>query len=137
LRKLGVGFVPYSPLGKGFLTGQIRSSSDLGADDWRHNSPRFQDENIKKNLNLVAEVEVIAHERNATPAQVALASLLAQGEDIVPIPGTKRASRLEENLSALSVRLSAGDLSRLEAVFTSQAVFGARYGTVGAPPTHR
>jgi aryl-alcohol dehydrogenase-like predicted oxidoreductase len=137
LRKLGVGFVPYSPLGKGFLTGQIRSSSDLGADDWRHNSPRFQGENIKKNLNLVAEVEVIAHERNATPAQVALAWLLAQGEDIVPIPGTKRASRLEENLSALSVRLSAGDLSRLEAVFTSQAVFGARYGTVGAPPTHR
>lgn len=137
LRELGVGFVPYSPLGKGFLAGQIRSQSDLVSTDWRHNSPRFQEENVRKNLELVAEIEAIADEHDATPAQVALAWLLAQGNDVVPIPGTKKVARLEENLGALSVRLSEGDLARVEAVFTPHAVAGERYGKVGAPPTHR
>jgi aryl-alcohol dehydrogenase-like predicted oxidoreductase len=137
LRELGVGFVPYSPLGKGFLTGRIRSPIELGAADWRHSSPRFQDENIRKNLELVTEVEALAKERDATPAQIALAWLLAQGDDIVPIPGTKKVEWLEENLGALSVTLSDGDLARLEAVFTPRAVSGDRYGTIGAPPTHR
>ena len=137
MRELGVGFVPYSPLGKGFLAGQIRSQSDLVSTDWRHNSPRFQEENVRKNLELVAEIEAIADEHDATPAQVALAWLLAQGNDVVPIPGTKKVARLEENLGALSVRLSEGDLARVEAVFTPHAVAGERYGKVGAPPTHR
>ena len=137
LRELGVGFVPYSPLGRGFLTGQIRSPSDLEASDWRHNSPRFQSENFEKNLQLVGLVETLAQERGVTPAQIALAWLLAQGDDIVPIPGTKRVTRLEENLGALSVRIDAAELDRLEAAFAAGAVAGARYGTVGAPPTQR
>jgi aryl-alcohol dehydrogenase-like predicted oxidoreductase len=137
LRELGVGFVPYSPLGRGFLTGRIRSPSDLEATDWRHNSPRFQSENFQKNLQLVGLVETLAQERGVTPAQIALAWLLAQGDDIVPIPGTKRVPRLEENLGALSIRLDDADLDRLQAVFAPGAVAGARYGTVGAPPTQR
>lgn len=137
LRELGVGFVPYSPLGRGFLTGRIRSPSDLEATDWRHNSPRFQSENFQKNLQLVGIVETLAQERGVTPAQIALAWLLAQGDDIVPIPGTKQVPRLEENLGALSIRLTATDLERLEAAFTPGAVAGARYGTVGVTQTQR
>ena len=137
LRELGVGFVPYSPLGRGFLTGRIRSPSDLDASDWRHNSPRFQSENFGKNLQLVGIVETLAQERGVTPAQIALAWLLAQGDDIVPIPGTKQVSRLEENLGALSIRLSQTDLERLEAAFPPGAVAGARYGTVGVTQTQR
>lgn len=137
LRELGVGFVPYSPLGRGFLTGRIRSPSDLEATDWRHNSPRFQSENFQKNLQLVGIVETLAQERGVTPAQIALAWLLAQGDDIVPIPGTKQVSRLEENLGALSLRLAEADLDRLEAAFTPGAVAGARYGTVGVAQTQR
>jgi aryl-alcohol dehydrogenase-like predicted oxidoreductase len=135
LRELGVGFVPYSPLGRGFLTGRIRVPSDLDAADWRHNSPRFQGGNFQKNLELVGTVEALAQQRGVTPAQIALAWLLAQGDDIVPIPGTKQVARLEENLGALSLRLDAADLDRLEAVFTSGAIAGARYGTVGAVQT--
>ncbi|HEY7641099.1 MAG TPA: aldo/keto reductase [Steroidobacteraceae bacterium] len=137
LRELGVGFVPYSPLGRGFLTGRIRSPADLDATDWRHNSPRFQSGNFEKNLQLVATVEALAEERGATPAQIALAWLLAQGDDIVPIPGTKKLQRLEENLGALSIGLDEADIDRLEAAFTQGAVAGARYGTVAAPSTQR
>lgn len=117
LRELGAGFVPYSPLGRGFLTGRIRSTADLDATDWRHNSPRFQAGNFERNLQLVGAVEALAQERAVTPAQIALAWLLAQGDDIVPIPGTKRVRRLEENLGAASIRLGPDDLARLEAAF--------------------
>lgn len=137
LRELGVGFIPYSPLGRGFLTGRIRSTSDLDATDWRHNSPRFQAGNFENNLQLVGAVEALAQEREVTPAQVALAWLLAQGDDIVPIPGTKRVQRLEENLRALSLRLEPDDVARLEAAFEPGVVAGARYGTVGVTPTQR
>lgn len=137
LRELGVGFVPYSPLGRGFLTGRIRSPSDLDAADWRHNSPRFQSGNFQQNLQLVGIVETLALERGVTPAQIALAWLLSQGDDLVPIPGTKQVQRLEENLGALSIRLSETDLERLEAAFTPGAVAGARYGTVGVTQTQR
>jgi aryl-alcohol dehydrogenase-like predicted oxidoreductase len=137
LRARGVGFVPYSPLGRGFLTGKIRSPSDLEATDWRHNSPRFQSANFHKNLRLVGLVETLAQEHGVTAAQIALAWLLAQGEDIVPIPGTKRVARLEENLGALTVQLDRADLDRLDAGFAPGAVAGTRYGTVGAPPTQR
>ncbi|MEP6760519.1 MAG: aldo/keto reductase [Sporichthyaceae bacterium] len=113
LRELGIGFVPYSPLGRGFLTGAIRSADEIGDSDFRKTNPRFADENFAHNLNLVDEVRKIATEVGATPAQVALAWLLAQGEDIVPIPGTKRVSRLEENVAADAVRLTDEQLDKL------------------------
>jgi aryl-alcohol dehydrogenase-like predicted oxidoreductase len=136
-RELGIGFVPYSPLGKGFLTRRIRSQSDLDAHDWRHNSPRFQGENLRRNLGLVAQVEAIAREHDATPAQVALSWLLSRGDDIVPIPGTKKVALLEENLRCLLVTLGRDEIVRLEAAFVPRAVSGERYGTVAAPPTYR
>ncbi|MDO9306771.1 MAG: aldo/keto reductase, partial [Mesorhizobium sp.] len=101
VRELGIGYVAYSPLGRGFLTGQIRSIEDLAEDDYRRNAPRFLGENFQKNLDLVAEIQTMAREKGCTPAQLALAWLLAQGEDIVPIPGTKKRARLEENLGAM------------------------------------
>src|SRR6202165_3373022 len=113
LRELGIGFVAYSPLGRGFLTGQIRSVGRLGADDFRSNNPRFTTGNFEQNLHIVDAVESVAKEAGATPAQVALAWLLAQGEDIVPIPGTKHVSRLEENTAAVGVTLTAGQVTRL------------------------
>src|SRR5207302_3836546 len=113
LRELGIGFVPYSPLGHGFLTGQIRSPQDLADDDWRKTNPRFTQGNFEKNLRIVDEVEAVATELDATPAQVALAWLLAQGEDIAPIPGTKRVSRVEENTAADDIELSAEQIQRL------------------------
>jgi len=113
LRKLGIGFVPYSPLGHGFLTGKLRSPDDLSADDWRKTNPRFTGENFRRNLRIVDEVEAIATEARATPAQIALAWLLAQGNDIAPIPGTKRVSRVEENTAADRVELSARQIERL------------------------
>jgi aryl-alcohol dehydrogenase-like predicted oxidoreductase len=113
LRELGIGFVPYSPLGHGFLTGTIRSPQDLADDDWRKNNPRFTEGNFEKNLRIVDEVEAVASEVGATPAQIALAWLLAQGDDIAPIPGTKRVSRVEENTAADSVKLSAEQIERL------------------------
>jgi aryl-alcohol dehydrogenase-like predicted oxidoreductase len=113
LRELGIGFVPYSPLGHGFLTGTIRSPQDLADDDWRKNNPRFTEGNFEKNLRIVDEVEAVASEVGATPAQIALAWLLAQGDDIAPIPGTKRVSRVEENTAADSVKPSAEQIERL------------------------
>jgi aryl-alcohol dehydrogenase-like predicted oxidoreductase len=116
LRELRIGFVPYSPLGRGFLTGQIRSLDDLEDGDFRKTNPRFEGENFEHNLRVADEVRQIAAEAGATPAQVALAWLLAQGDDIAPIPGTKRVSRLEENVAADGVRLTAGQLGQLTAV---------------------
>ena len=113
LRELGIGFVPYSPLGHGFLTGTIRSSKDLADDDWRKNNPRFTEGNLEQNLRIVDEVETVAFELDATPAQIALAWLLAQGDDIAPIPGTKRVSRVEENTAADSIELSPEQIERL------------------------
>jgi aryl-alcohol dehydrogenase-like predicted oxidoreductase len=113
LRDLGIGFVPYSPLGHGFLTGTIRSPEDLADDDWRKTNPRFTGENFQRNLRIVDEVAAVASEADATPAQVALAWLLSQGDDIAPIPGTKRVSRVEENTAADQLELSAGQIERL------------------------
>jgi aryl-alcohol dehydrogenase-like predicted oxidoreductase len=114
LRELGIGFVPYSPLGHGFLTGQIRSTDQLADDDWRKTNPRFTGENFQRNLRIVDEVEAVAAEAGATPAQIALAWLLAQGDHIAPIPGTKRVSRVEENTAADGIELSAEQIERLD-----------------------
>jgi aryl-alcohol dehydrogenase-like predicted oxidoreductase len=119
--------VPYSPLGRGFLTGQFRSPDDVPADDYRRNVPRFQGEAFAKNLDLVKEVEAMAQEKGCTPAQLALAWVLAQGRDIVPIPGTKRRKYLEENLRALDVGLSDDDLARIDRIMPRGAATGARY----------
>ena len=113
LRELGIGFVPYSPLGHGFLTGDIRSPEQLSDDDWRKTNPRFTGENFQRNLRIVHEVQSVAAQVGATPAQIALAWLLAQGDDIAPIPGTKRVARVEENTAADRIELSAGQIERL------------------------
>ena len=113
VRELGIGFVPYSPLGHGFLTGEIRSPEQLSDDDWRKTNPRFTGENFQRNLLIVDEVRAVAREVCATPAQVALAWLLAQGDDIAPIPGTKRVARVEENTAADGIELSATQVERL------------------------
>jgi aryl-alcohol dehydrogenase-like predicted oxidoreductase len=126
-RDLGIGFVPYSPLGRGFLTGQIKRFEDLPKHDYRRTSPRFQGENFQRNLALVKRVEEIAREKKCTPAQLALAWVLAQGDDIVPIPGTKRRKYLQENVGALNVALTAKDLVRIDEVAPHEAVAGARY----------
>ena len=126
-RDLGIGFVAYSPLGRGFLSGRIRSIDDLDDGDFRKNHPRFQGENFQRNLDLVAEVDQIASESGITQGQLALAWVLARGEDVVPIPGTTRAAHLEENVGALDVELTETDLERLEAAFPKGATAGARY----------
>jgi aryl-alcohol dehydrogenase-like predicted oxidoreductase len=126
-RELGIAFVAYSPLGRGFLTGQIKKFEDLAADDYRRFSPRFQGENFQKNLDLVARVEQLAKEKNCTPGQLALAWLLAQGDDVIPIPGTKRRQYLEENVAALNVKLSADDLRRIDEVAPHGSAAGPRY----------
>jgi aryl-alcohol dehydrogenase-like predicted oxidoreductase len=126
-RELGVGFVPYSPLGRGFLTGQIRRFEDFEPGDYRRNSPRFQGENFQKNLDLVARIEDMAAARGCTPSQLALAWVLAQGSDLVPIPGTKRRDRLDENLGALDHVLCPGELQELSGLFPPGAAAGARY----------
>ncbi|MFY9841562.1 MAG: aldo/keto reductase [Terriglobales bacterium] len=126
-RELGIGFVAYSPLGRGFLTGQFKKFEDLAADDYRRFSPRFQGENFQKNLDLVKEVGKLAREKKCTPSQLALAWVLAQGEDIVPIPGTKRRKYLEENVAAVDVKLTPEDLRRLSQVFPAGAASGLRY----------
>jgi aryl-alcohol dehydrogenase-like predicted oxidoreductase len=127
MRELGIGFVPYSPLGRGFLTGQIKRFEDLAADDFRRLSPRFQGENFQKNLDLVAEIEKIAHEKNCTAAQLALAWVLAQGDTIAPIPGTKRRKYLEQNLGAADVKLTKEDLARIDQVAPKGVAAGERY----------
>jgi aryl-alcohol dehydrogenase-like predicted oxidoreductase len=127
VRELGIGFVPYSPLGRGFLTGQIRSVDDLEPGDFRRYSPRFSPENFHKNLELVERVEQVAEEKGVTPGQLALAWVLAQGEDLVPIPGTKRRSYLEENVTAAEISLSADDLRRIDEVAPRGAAVGERY----------
>jgi len=127
VRELGIGFVPYSPLGRGFLTGAIRRVEDLAPDDYRRHSPRFQGENFQRNLDLVAAVEAMSREKGCTPSQLALAWVLAQGEDIVPIPGTKRRGYLEENVGALDVTLTRGELERLDRAAPKGATAGERY----------
>jgi len=126
-RELGLGFVAYSPLGRGFLTGQIKRFEDLAADDYRRFSPRFQGENFQKNLDLVRRVEEIAGEKKCKPSQLALAWVLAQGEDVVPIPGTKHRKYLEENVAALDVKLTEDDLRRIDEVIPHDAAAGSRY----------
>ncbi len=126
VRELGIGFVAYSPLGRGFLSGRIRSVDDLDEKDFRRRGPRFQGENFQRNLDLVAQVEAIAAEKGATPSQLALAWVLAQGDDVVPIPGTKRRAYLEENAGAVEIELTDDDLRRLDDVFPEGAA-GDRY----------
>jgi aryl-alcohol dehydrogenase-like predicted oxidoreductase len=125
--ELGIGFVPYSPLGRGFLTGAIQSRDDLATTDYRLNSPRLQEENFDHNLEIVKSIETIATEKNVTPAQIALAWVLAQGEDVVPIPGTKRVDRLEENIQAAEITLSSDDLDRLSEAAPVGFAKGNRY----------
>ena len=126
-RELGIGFVPYSPLGRGFLTGKIQTPADLPEDDYRKTTPRFQGENFQRNLDLVKRVEEIARAKRCTPAQLALAWVLAQGQDIVPIPGTKRRKYLQENIGALDVDLTREGLQRIDEVAPKDAFAGSRY----------
>ena len=130
-RELGIGFVPYSPLGRGFLTGRFASPDDLPEGDYRRASPRFSGENFARNLALVDRVRALAEEKSCTPAQLALAWLLAQGPDVVPIPGTTRRARLEENVGALDVQLDAGDLRRLDELAPVGVAAGDRYADMG------
>jgi len=130
-RELGIGFVPYSPLGRGFLTGQIQRFEDLAPDDFRRFNPRFQGENFGKNLDLVTRVKAIAAEKGCTPSQLALAWVLAQGNDVVPIPGTTRRKHLEENVGALAIRLTPGDLARIDEVAPKGVAAGDRYAPEG------
>jgi aryl-alcohol dehydrogenase-like predicted oxidoreductase len=127
VRELGIGFVAYSPLGRGFLSGSITSADDLAADDFRRNSPRFQGENFNKNLQLVERVKEIAAEKGVTPGQLAIAWLLAQGDDIVPIPGTKRRAYLEENVAAVDITLNQAELERINEVAPKNVAAGDRY----------
>jgi aryl-alcohol dehydrogenase-like predicted oxidoreductase len=131
LRELGIGFVAYSPLGRGFLTGQIRSLDDLPQDDWRRTNPRFQEEALRENIRLADVVSELAEQRGLAPAQLAIAWVMAKGEDIVPIPGTKSPTRLEENAGAADARLSADDVAELDAAISRDAVRGARYPEAG------
>ena len=126
-RELGIGFVAYSPLGRGFLAGRFRSFEDLPADDWRRNNPRFQGENFRKNLHLVAHIEQLARNKRCSASQLALAWVLAQGQDIVPIPGTKHVRYIEENVGALAVELTPADLRRIDEIAPKGVAAGARY----------
>src|SRR6266700_1238953 len=136
-RELGIGFVPYSPLGRGFLTGKIKRFEDLPENDYRRTSPRFQGQNFQRNLDLVKRGEEIAREKKCTPAQLALAWVLAQGDDIVPIPGTKHRKYLEENLGALKVTLTDDDLDRIDRVLPIGAAAGERYVPQGMRAVNR
>jgi aryl-alcohol dehydrogenase-like predicted oxidoreductase len=134
-RELGIGFVPYSPLGRGFLSGRFKSPDDLDENDFRRHGPRFQGEALEQNLKLAAKVEELAREKGCTPGQLALAWVLAQGDDVVPIPGTKRRKYLEENLTAVDVDLSAADLARIDAEVPAAA--GDRYDRIGMMTINR
>ncbi len=136
-RELDIGFVAYSPLGRGFLTGQIKSIEDLAPDDWRRTSPRFQGENFQRNLELVARIHEMAAHKRCTPAQLALAWLLAQGDDIVAIPGTKRREYLKENVGALDVTLTEDDLARIAEMAPHGSAVGARYPELGMQAVNR
>jgi aryl-alcohol dehydrogenase-like predicted oxidoreductase len=134
-RELGIGFVPYSPLGRGFLSGRFKSPDELDSDDFRRHGPRFQGAALEQNLALAAKVEELASEKGCTPGQLALAWVLAQGDDVVPIPGTKRRAYLEENLGAVDVELTADDLARIDAEVPSAA--GDRYDATGMATVNR
>ena len=135
VRELGIAFVAYSPLGRGFLTGQIKSPADLAPDDWRHRNPRFQGENFQKNLDLATQVQSLAREKGCTAAQLALAWLLSRGKDVVPIPGSTRAERVAENAGALDVQLTAADIASLDAL--APTVAGERYAEGGMRAVNR
>ena len=137
VRELGIGYVAYSPLGRGFLTGQFKSPDDFADDDFRKFHPRFQGENFRKNIELVGEVEALAKEKGCTAAQLALAWVLAQGEDIVPIPGTKRVKYLDENIGVLDVKLPGEDLQRLDEILPPGAAAGTRYHERGMETVNR
>ena len=134
-RELGIGFVAYSPLGRGFLTGRLRSIDDLAADDWRRRNPRFQGVNFQRNLDLVATVETLAHQKGCTPAQLALAWLLSRGDDVVPIPGSTRMERVEENAGAVTVTLTPDELATLDTL--APTVAGDRYAEGGMKTVNR
>ena len=137
VRELGIGFVAYSPLGRGFLTGKIMSLDDLAEDDWRRSMPRFEQENFHQNMELVERVTALAAAKDCTPAQLALAWLLAQGKDIVPIPGTKRRRYLEENVGALEVHLTPEELAEIDAILPAGAAAGSRYPERGMRAINR
>jgi aryl-alcohol dehydrogenase-like predicted oxidoreductase len=130
-RELEIGFVPYSPLGRGFLTGAIQKPSDMESDDWRHTNPRFQQDAIEQNLRLVEHVRALAGKKGCTPAQLALAWVLAQGDDVVPIPGTKRVKYLEDNLGAIEVKLTADEIQEINRLFPAGVAAGDRYAAGG------
>jgi aryl-alcohol dehydrogenase-like predicted oxidoreductase len=134
-RRLGIGIVPYSPLGRGFLTGQITSPDAFAPDDFRRGNPRFQGENFQRNLELVAQLRLLAEEKHIMAGQLALAWLLAQGKDVVPIPGTKRREYLEQNVAACAITLSPSDVQRLEALAPKGAWSGARYANIKQGPS--
>ena len=137
VRELGIGFVPYSPLGRGFLTGRFRSIDDFEPGDFRRQNPRFQGENFARNLRLLDEVNAMARDKGCTPSQLALAWVMSQGDDIVPIPGTKRRKYLEENVGALDVRLSGADLARIDRVLPPGMAAGTRYPEGGMRAVNR
>jgi aryl-alcohol dehydrogenase-like predicted oxidoreductase len=136
-RELGITFVPYSPLGRGFLTGRFKSPDDFEAGDWRRNNPRFQGENFQRNLDLVGRIEEIAREKSCTPSQLALAWVLAQGEDMIPIPGSSHRNHLEENLASIEISLSADDLKRIDEVAPKGVAAGERYSEGGMKVINR
>ena len=135
-RELGIGFVPYSPLGRGFLSGKIRSIDDFEPDDFRRSSPRFQGENFAKNLEVLAQVVAIAEAKGVTPSQLALAWVLAQGEDVVPIPGTRRIANLEENVAATDITLTDDDFAAIDRVAPAGIAAGERYAPAGMQTLH-
>jgi aryl-alcohol dehydrogenase-like predicted oxidoreductase len=137
IRELGIAFVAYSPLGRGFLTGAFKTIDDLPADDFRRNSPRFQGENFAKNLELVAKIKQLAVAKGCTPSQLALAWVLAQGPDIVPIPGTKRSKYLDENLAAAQIKFSSDELAQIDAILPSGSAAGERYAPGGMQNVNR
>ena len=137
LRKLGIGFGAYCPLGRGFLTGQIKKFEDFEPDDYRRQSPRFQGENFNKNLDLVLRIEAMAKEKDCTPAQLAIAWLLARNDNIIPIPGTKRRDRLEENIGAFNVKLSRDDMVKIDEIMPPGAAVGERYPATGMALIYR
>ena len=137
MRELGIGFVAYSPLGRGFLTAKITSMEDLADDDWRRGMPRFERENFHRNMKLVERIKSLAAKKGCTPAQFALAWVLAQGDDIVPIPGTKRRHYLEENVGAVDIRLTADELAEIDSLLPRGAAAGSRYSEHGMRAVNR